>query len=59
MDQLSLELYNSVPVIAISLVVSVLLIVIVNLLRKKNGRIRLSLFKLLEIEIQFQDSDKQ
>ncbi len=58
MNYLSLELYNIGLVIAISVVIAVLMIILVNLLKKKNGHIRFSLLKILEIDIQFHEDKK-
>lgn len=60
MNYLSLELYNIGLVIAISIVIAVLMIILVNLLKKKNGHIhiRFSLLKILEIDIQFHEDKK-
>lgn len=58
MEHLSLELYNIGLVIAICIVVAILLVVLVNLLKKKNAHIRLSLLKIIEIDIQFHDDKK-
>lgn len=58
MEHLSLELYNIGLVIAICIVVTILLVVLVNRLKKKNAHIRLSLLKIIEIDIQFHDDKK-
>ncbi len=59
MKQLPLEVYNMSFWISISIVISMLIVILVYLLKKRETKIKLSVFKLLEIEIQFGDSKKQ
>lgn len=57
MTYLPLIEYSIVKVIAILVVLTLSMLVLVFLLRRKKTRIKLIFFKLFEIDIQFQDDD--
>jgi hypothetical protein len=59
MSHLIPEIYDNAVYFAIIFAISIVVIVLVSLLRKRNASIRFSLLKVLEIEIQLKGKDRK